>query len=67
MKDRHREIELKVASLEEEIARDEQSLADFKSVEETLRLNQLLEERRAGLDKLMAEWEQVAELIEANS
>jgi ATP-binding cassette subfamily F protein 3 len=67
MKDRHRDIEKKVATIEEEIARDEQSLADFKSVEETVRLNQLVEERRANLDKLMTEWEEVAELIEANS
>jgi ATP-binding cassette subfamily F protein 3 len=67
MKDRHRDIERKVASIEEEIARDEQSLADFKNVEETIRLNQLVEERRASLEKLMAEWEEVAELIEINS
>jgi ATP-binding cassette subfamily F protein 3 len=67
MKDRHKDIERKVASIEEEIARDEQSLADFKSVEETLRLNHLVEERRANLEKLMAEWEEVAGLIEANS
>jgi ATP-binding cassette, subfamily F, member 3 len=67
MKDRHRDIELKVASIEEEIAHDEQALADFKSVEETIRLNQQIEQRRASLEKLMSEWEEVAELIEANS
>ncbi len=56
-----------MASIEEEIARDEQSLADFKNVEETMRLNQLVEERRSSLEKLLAEWEEVAELIELNS
>jgi ATP-binding cassette subfamily F protein 3 len=66
MKDRHREIEQRVASIEEELARDERALADFKSVEETLRLNHMVEERRKSLEKLMAEWEEVAELIEAN-
>jgi hypothetical protein len=36
-------------------------------VEETMRLNQLVEGPRANLEKLMGEWEEVAELIEANS
>jgi ATP-binding cassette subfamily F protein 3 len=67
MKDRHRDIEQKVASMEEQIADVERQLADFKSVEETVRLNHLIEERRENLRKLMAEWEEVAELIEANS
>ena len=67
MKDRHRDLEQKVASIEQDLARDEKALADFKSVEETVRLNQLVEERRASLAKLMNEWEEVAELIEANS
>jgi ATP-binding cassette subfamily F protein 3 len=67
MKDRHRDIEQKVAALEEEIADSERELADFKSVEETVRLNHLIEQRRENLQKLMSEWEEVAELIEANS
>jgi ATP-binding cassette subfamily F protein 3 len=67
MKDRHREIEKKVAAIEEEIARNEAALIDFKSVEETLRLNHLIEEQRTSLQKLMDEWEEVAELIEVNS
>jgi ATP-binding cassette subfamily F protein 3 len=67
MKDRHREVEKKVANLEEEIARNEAALIDFKSVEETLRLNHLIDEQRTSLQKLMDEWEEVAELIEVNS
>jgi ATP-binding cassette subfamily F protein 3 len=66
MRDRHRDIEQKVAALEEKIAEDERLLGDFKSVEETMRLNHQIEQRRADLQKLMDEWEEVAELIEAN-
>ena len=32
-----------------------------------MRLNELLDARRADLEALMAEWEDVAQLIEANS
>jgi ATP-binding cassette subfamily F protein 3 len=67
MKDRHRDIEQKVAALEGKIAEDERLLGDFKSVEETMRLNHQIEQRRTDLQKLMAEWEEVAELIEANA
>jgi ATP-binding cassette subfamily F protein 3 len=67
MRDRHREIEQKVASMEEDIASDEQSLADFRSSEETMRVNQLIDTKRTTLEKLMTEWEEVAELIEASS
>jgi ATP-binding cassette subfamily F protein 3 len=67
MKDRHRDIEQKVAALEGKIAEDERLLGDFKSVEETMRLNHQIDQRRTDLQKLMAEWEEVAELIEANA
>jgi hypothetical protein len=42
-------------------------LGNFVSVEETKRVNDLLTARRADLEALMAEWEEVAQLIEANS
>ncbi len=67
MKDRHKEIEERVTSLESEIAAREGELSDFRSVEESVRLNKLIEERRANLQKVMTEWEEVAELIEASS
>jgi ATP-binding cassette subfamily F protein 3 len=66
MKDRRRAIEDEVTRLEVEIADYEAALAHFKSAEETMRLSELLTARRADLESLMAEWEQVAELIEAN-
>jgi hypothetical protein len=36
-------------------------------VEETVRLNDLLTARRAGLEALVAEWEEVVQAIEANA
>ncbi len=67
MHERHQAIETRVALLEDEISKHEQELGRFKSVEETVRLNQLVESRRADLEALMAEWEQVAELIQSNT
>jgi hypothetical protein len=50
-----------------EIADYETELANFVSVEETKRVNELLEARRSDLEALMFEWEEVAQMIEANS
>jgi ATP-binding cassette, subfamily F, member 3 len=66
MKERRRAIEDEVTRLEVEIADFEAALANFRSVEETRQLSELLTARRADLEMLMQEWEQVAELIEAN-
>ena len=66
MKERRRAIEDEVTRLEVEIADYERALANFKSVEETIRLTGLLTARRGDLESLMSEWEQVAESIEAN-
>jgi ATP-binding cassette subfamily F protein 3 len=67
MKERGREIEEEVTRLEAEIADYEASLAHFVSVEETGRITALLAARRADLEALLAEWEDVAQTIEANS
>jgi ATP-binding cassette subfamily F protein 3 len=67
MKDRRRAIEDEVTRLEVEIADYEVELANFVSMEETQRVNGLLEARRADLESLMTEWEEVASTIEANS
>ena len=67
MRDRHQAIEARVAALEEEIAQDESQLGNFKSAEETARLNRLVEGRRADLQRLMDEWEQVAEVLQAQA
>jgi ATP-binding cassette subfamily F protein 3 len=67
MKERRHEIEEEVTRLETEIADYEAALANFVSAEETRRVSGLLDSRRADLDALMSEWEQVAQAIEANS
>jgi ATP-binding cassette subfamily F protein 3 len=66
MKDRRRAIEDEVTRLEVEIAELERALGDFQSVEKTVELNGLLTARRADLGSLLAEWEGVAQTIEAN-
>jgi ATP-binding cassette subfamily F protein 3 len=66
MKERRREIEDEVARLEGEIADFERALANFTSVEKTMRTSELLGARRADLEALMTEWEQVSQTIEAN-
>jgi ATP-binding cassette subfamily F protein 3 len=66
MKERRRAIEDEVTRLEVEIADYEQALANFKSAEETVRVSDLLNARRADLTSLLAEWEEVAQAIEAN-
>ena len=66
MKDRRRSIEDEVTRLEVEIADYELALGNFVNVEETRRVNDLLAARRSDLEALIAEWEEVAQLIEAN-
>jgi len=66
MKQRRREIEEEVTRLETEIADYELALGKFVSVEETMRVNNLLGSRRKDLENLLEEWEEVAEAIEAN-
>jgi ATP-binding cassette subfamily F protein 3 len=67
MKERRREIEEDVTRLETEIADYEAALSNYVSAEETRRVGDLLDARRKDLEGLMAEWEDVAQVIEANS
>jgi ATP-binding cassette subfamily F protein 3 len=66
MKQRRHAIEDEVTRLEVEIADYERALANFRSAEETVQLTDLLQARRADLASLLAEWENVAQAIEAN-
>ena len=50
IRDRLAEVEKQVAALESEIAQHETALAAFKSVEETVRLNDLVTARRRELE-----------------
>ena len=65
LQDRLKEVEQKVASLESEIAKHETALADFKSVDETLRLNDLVTARRRELESRVAEWEELSAEVES--
>jgi ATP-binding cassette subfamily F protein 3 len=67
MKERRHAIEDEVTRLEVEIADYEAALANFVSLEETKRFTDLLHARRGDLEALLAEWEDVAQTIEANS
>jgi ATP-binding cassette subfamily F protein 3 len=66
MKERRRELEEQVARVEGEIANYERSLANFTSADKAIRASELLGARRADLEALMSEWEQVSQAIEAN-
>ena len=67
MKERRHAIEDEVTRLEVEIADYEGALASFVSVDESKRVHELMEARRTDLEALLSEWEEVAQLIEANS
>jgi len=67
MRERRAAIEVEVSQRETEIAGLEASLGNFVNVEETVRVNDLLNARRADLEALLKEWEDVAQSIEANS
>jgi prefoldin subunit 5 len=64
VRDRLAAVEKQVAALESEIATHEAALADFKSVDETLRINDLVAARRRELELRVAEWEQLSAEIE---
>jgi ATP-binding cassette subfamily F protein 3 len=65
LKDRCSTLESEIAGHEQLIVELEGELAGFRSTEETLRVTKLLDERRASLEALMSEWEQVSAEIEA--
>ena len=65
LRDRLEAAEKQIATLESEIAEHEAALVDFKSVDETLRLNTLVTARRAELEARVAEWEQLSADLEA--
>jgi len=67
MRERQDSIEIEVAKLEAGIAECEDALSNFVSVEETMRVNALLEARRGELGALLGEWEEVSHSIEASS
>ncbi len=67
MRERCQAIEEEVARLEAEIAGGEQALAVYRGAEENARLAGLISRRRTELEGLLAEWESVAQAIDANT
>ncbi|MGD1093706.1 MAG: ABC-F family ATP-binding cassette domain-containing protein [Bryobacteraceae bacterium] len=63
---RMQEVETRVSELEAEIAQHEAAMADFKSVEETLRLSEIVAQRRQELEARVAEWEELSAAVEAS-
>ena len=64
MEERRDELEEEIARCEAEIAAAEVDQAHFKSAQESIRLARLIEQRRAQLQTLMHEWEQLAVAME---
>ncbi len=67
MQDRRREIEEQIAGVEAEIAGYETELSNFVNADETIRVSDLLEKRRSDLNALLAEWEEVSQVVESHS
>lgn len=67
LRDRLKQVEEQVASLESELAQHEASLGTFKSMEETVRLNELITQRTLELEKAVTEWESLSSELESAS
>jgi ATP-binding cassette subfamily F protein 3 len=63
LKDRLQSIEEDVSRLEAGIAECESALMAFRSADETARVSKLLASRRAELESVLAEWEDLLETI----
>src|SRR5882757_4352158 len=65
MKERLQEVEEEIARLEAAIALAETALQNFVSVEETQLQTDLLNSSRSDLERVMNEWEELAQVLEA--
>jgi ATP-binding cassette, subfamily F, member 3 len=65
LKDRCTAIEGEIEKAEAEIAALEAELGNFKSTEETVRISHLADTRRGTLTRLLTEWEQLSQELEA--
>ncbi len=64
IQERHQQVEQGIARLEDGIAECERELQSFVSPEDTARWTELLAKRRAELETLMAEWEELSQSLE---
>jgi len=67
MQDRCHQMEGEIAVLEDGIAECERELQSFVSAEETQRQTDLLARRRADLALLMADWEEISQVLQTSS
>jgi ATP-binding cassette subfamily F protein 3 len=67
MTERCQELEEAIARVEGEIADAEQTLTMFVSAEETQRVVESLATKRRKLEKLVSEWSELSQFIEANA
>ena len=67
MEQRRREVEEEVARREAEISDCENALHQFVSAGESVRLAKLLDQNRKELVALLAEWEELSQVIESPS
>ena len=61
------QLEQRIADLESKIQESELALSSFAGPDEATRLANLLEANRAELDRVMTQWEEVTEQIEATA
>jgi len=66
MKGRQRAIEDEITRLEVEIADFEQALSSYQSAEMSVEIAGMLASRRQDMSNLLAEWEEVSRILEAN-
>ena len=64
MEERCKQVEEEIAQLESGIAECERELQSFVSAEKTARWTALLAKRRADLEPLMAEWEELSQVLQ---
>lgn len=64
MEDQQRQLERRIADLENDIAHCERELSVFKNAEESLRLSRQVEQSRAQLTGMLAQWEEISLSIE---
>ncbi len=64
MEERVHELESQINRLEDTIAECEAALQTFVSVEETQRITQELGDRKADLQKRLAEWEELGQALQ---
>jgi ATP-binding cassette, subfamily F, member 3 len=67
MQDYAKQLEEQIAEMEAHVQQSEMALSDFVGAEEAARLSNLLEQQRAELDKVMGQWEEITQQIEATA